>query len=299
MFPARIKDRNEPSINSTRISLHQPGIQEIRAAGYTCVDMHIHTEYSDSRITVGALLIRAQELGIGVAITDHNEIGGVLEAYESTPPVPVIPGIEVSAADGPHILLYFRTVPALVDFFETHVKPHRRDSPFMAIHLTTEEILTRAKEYDCLKVAAHPFGYAVINRGVLKCVDKHLLPSELPGNLDAIEVICGGMTRVLNQRAIAYAAREACGITGGSDAHCLSAVGSVVTCCRASTTEEVLAEIQHRHNCVAGTGISSFAKGVTACIIAGKYVPYTIPSLVIHYEQNIARFRKFVCRWRR
>ncbi|MCX6689015.1 MAG: PHP domain-containing protein [Methanoregula sp.] len=299
MFPPRVKDEDEPALGSTRIYFNQPGIQDIRAAGFTCVDMHVHTVYSDSRISVGALLKRAQELGIGVAITDHNEIGGVLEAYKTIPPVPVIPGIEVSAADGPHILLYFRTIPALADFYELHVKPHRRESPFMAIHLTTEEILARAGECDCLKVAAHPYGYSVINRGVLKCVDKHLLPRELPGSLDAIEVICGGMTRALNQRAIAFAEWERCGITGGSDAHCLAAVGSVVTCCHSSTTEEFLRDIQNQHNCVAGTGISSFTKGVTACIIAGKYVPYTIPSLVIHYEQNVVRFRKFVCRWRR
>ena len=288
-----------PVAGSTRIRLQTPRIRDIRAAGYTCVDMHTHTEYSDSRISVGELLIRAEDLGIGVAITDHNEIGGVVEAYETKPAVPVIPGIEVSAADGPHILLYFFTVPALIDFFEKHVKPYRRKSPFMAIHLTTDEILARAAEYDCLKVAAHPYGYAVINRGVLKCVDKCLLPRELPGRLDAIEVICGGMTGALNRRANAFAEREACGITGGSDAHCLSAVGSVVTCCHSSRTEAFLREIQNRHNCVVGTGIGSFAKGVTACIITGKYVPYILPSLLIHYEQNAARFRKFVCRWRR
>lgn len=299
MIPPHVIGDDAPAAGSTRIRFQQPCICDIRAAGYTCVDMHIHTKYSDSRIGVGELLTRAKELGIGVAITDHNEIGGVVEAYETKPAIPVIPGIEVSAADGPHILLYFRTVPALVDFFEKHVKPARRESPFMAIHLTTEEILARAEEYDCLKVAAHPYGYGVINRGVLKCVDKRLLPRELPGSLDAIEVICGGMTRALNRRAIVFAEREACGITGGSDAHCLSAVGSVVTCCHSSRTEEFLREIRNRYNCVAGTGISSFAKGVTACIIAGKYVPYALPSLLIHYEQNAARFRKFVSRWRR
>ena len=187
-------------------------------------------------------------------------------------------------------------MPALADFFERYVKDARQKTPFMAIRLSTEEIVTRAEQYDCLTVAAHPYGYAVINRGLLKCVDKGLLTPMLPDRLDAIEVICGGMTRTLNRRAIAFAEEKTCGITGRSDAHCLSAVGSAVTCCRSSTTEGFLSGIRERENSVAGTGISSFSKGVTIGIIAGKYLPYTIPSLKVHYEQTAPRFRKFIGR---
>ena len=292
MIPPHATDAVQPD-SVSRIHFHQPRISDIRNEGYTCVDMHTHTVYSDSGITVHDLLTRAEQLGIGVAITDHNEIGGVIEACETEPVVPVIPGIEVSALDGPHILVYFPTVPALTDFFNRYVKNARQESPFMAIRLTTEEIVARAGQYDSLTVAAHPYGYAVINRGLLKCVDKGILPPILPDSLDAIEVICGGMTRTLNRRAIAFAEQKACGITGGSDAHCLSAVGSVVTCCRSSTPEGFISDIRERKNRVAGTGVSIFSKGVTIGIIAGKYLPYTIPSIKIHYEQTAPRFRKF------
>jgi predicted metal-dependent phosphoesterase TrpH len=47
----------------------------MREKGYMPVDMHIHTHYSDAAIRIPSLLTRANHLGIGVAITDHNEIG--------------------------------------------------------------------------------------------------------------------------------------------------------------------------------------------------------------------------------
>jgi predicted metal-dependent phosphoesterase TrpH len=250
-------------------------------------------------MTVPSLLQRAEELGIGVAITDHNEIAGVIEAYESGPGVPVIPGIEVSALDGPHILIYFPALAGLADFFERYVKDARQESPFMAIRLTTEEIVTRAAHFDCLTVAAHPYGYAVMNRGLLKCVENGALPSALPDRFDAIEVICGGMSRSLNRRAIAYADERACAITGGSDAHCLSAVGSVVTCCPSSTPAGFLTDIREQRNLVTGAGISRLSKGVTLGIITRKYLPYTIPSLKVHYEQTVPRFRRVFGRLRK
>ncbi len=276
----------------SRVHLRPPRIRDIRDEGYTCIDMHTHTDHSDSGMTVHALLKRVEALGIGVAITDHNEISGVKEAVESGENVPVIPGIEVSALDGPHVLLYFSDVPRLADFFSRHIKDARQDSPFMATRLTTEEIVTRAEQYDCLKVAAHPYGYAVLNRGLLKCVDNGTLPPSLPDRFDAIEVICGGMTRSLNRKAIAFATDRACGITGGSDAHCLSAVGSVVTCCPSEEPAGFLSDIREHRNRVAGTGISSISKGVTLGIITGKYLPYTIPSLKVHYQQTVPRIRR-------
>ena len=71
------------------------------------VDMHIHTRHSDAAISIPSLLTRAKHLGTGVAITDHNEIHGVVEACQQSHGVLVIPGIELSSLEGPHILLYF------------------------------------------------------------------------------------------------------------------------------------------------------------------------------------------------
>src|SRR5207244_13067444 len=70
------------------------------------LDLHNHTQYSpDSRVDPGRLVAVAQRMGLaGVAITDHNAVGGirVAEAAASGGFL-VIPAIEVSTEDG-HVL---------------------------------------------------------------------------------------------------------------------------------------------------------------------------------------------------
>lgn len=147
------------------------------------------------------------------------------------------------------------------------------------------ECLLLAESYDCLRVAAHPFGYFGINRGVLKCMEKNMLPGVL-GHLDGIEVICGGMIKSLNMKAIAYAKQNQVPFTGGSDAHILSDVGSVVTGVHAETTEEFLTAIRHRKNIVIGKPSGYVRKGMTAGVIAWSFVPYTASQVHTRYMRH-------------
>ena len=70
-------------------------------------DLHLHTTYGwDGTAAVSAILRTAAERGLNVvAITDHDQIAGALVALELAPDynVEVVPGIEVSTADG-HLL---------------------------------------------------------------------------------------------------------------------------------------------------------------------------------------------------
>ncbi len=68
-----------------KIRNNSPLLHKIREKGYTPVDMHIHTQHSDASISITSLLARAKHLGIGIAITDHNEIQGVIEASSFNP----------------------------------------------------------------------------------------------------------------------------------------------------------------------------------------------------------------------
>ena len=79
-----------------RIRNNAPLLHKIREKGYTPVDMHIHTHHSDAAISIPSLISRAKHLGMGVAITDHNEIHGVIEAWNQSNGVLVVPGIELS-----------------------------------------------------------------------------------------------------------------------------------------------------------------------------------------------------------
>lgn len=92
-------------------------------------DLHMHTIYSyDGTAPVPAVLRRAHEVGLSViAITDHDEIAGALEALELAHlyGVEVIPGIEVTTADGDLLALFVtEIVPKGLSLVETvlHVR---------------------------------------------------------------------------------------------------------------------------------------------------------------------------------
>ncbi|WP_062400323.1 PHP domain-containing protein [Methanogenium cariaci] len=140
--------------------------------------------------------------GIGLAITDHNTVSGVVEAERGNAPVLLIPGIEISAWDGPHVLLYFFSVGDLTECYERHIADKKSSSPCLATSLTTPpEIATFAEEYACVMVAAHPFGYLLFNKGLGKCIERQYLSSRIYDTFDGLEVISGGMSRTLNQKA--------------------------------------------------------------------------------------------------
>jgi predicted metal-dependent phosphoesterase TrpH len=93
-------------------------------------DLHIHTVYSwDGTCTVEAVLkqaAHAAQLDV-IAITDHDEIRGALEAQELAPRygIEVIAGSEISTADG-HLLALFihENIPAGLSLKETVWRIH-------------------------------------------------------------------------------------------------------------------------------------------------------------------------------
>ena len=66
-------------------------------------DLHLHTLYSDGTNSPAELMSRAADLGLHIiAITDHDTVQGFLEAEASPDPrLRVIPGVELTAYDGP------------------------------------------------------------------------------------------------------------------------------------------------------------------------------------------------------
>jgi hypothetical protein len=269
--------------------------QRIVEEGPVAVDMHFHTNHSDSPTTVQGALRLARKRGIGLAVTDHNTITGAEEAYRSRGEVLVVPGMEVSAADGPHILLYFYDLGSLREYYEHHVAPFKRKSPYLAIGLDSWDIVHRAAGYNCVKVAAHPYGYLLFNKGLQKCIEAHYLEQEILEHFDGVEVLCGGMSRALNDKAEGLAERFLKGRTGGTDGHLLYELGKVVTVGPSSNLEEFLEDVVERRTRAMGQEKNSLQKGLMGTVVASKYIRYTIPSMRIHYEQNAPRVRRF-CR---
>jgi predicted metal-dependent phosphoesterase TrpH len=269
--------------------------QRIVEEGPVAVDMHFHTNHSDSPTTVQGALKLARKRGIGVAITDHNTITGAEEAYRSRGEVLVVPGMEVSAADGPHILLYFYDLGSMKEYYEHHVAPFKRKSPYLAIGLDSWDIVRRAAGYNCVKVAAHPYGYLLFNKGLQKCIEAHYLEQEILEHFDGVEVLCGGMGRALNDKAAVLAERFLKGRTGGTDGHLLKELGKVVTVGPSPDLEGFLEDVVERRTRALGREKNTLQKGLMGTVVASKYIRYTIPSMRIHYEQNAPRVRRY-CR---
>jgi hypothetical protein len=90
-------------------------------------DLHVHTNYShDGESSVEACLKQAEERGLDViAITDHDTTEGALYAMKCDSRVLVIPGIEISTADGHLIALGITTaIPSDQGFAETVAQAH-------------------------------------------------------------------------------------------------------------------------------------------------------------------------------
>jgi len=174
-------------------------------------DLHIHTHWSDGD-DLEKVLAQALHMGLdAIAITDHDEIGGALEArrlvHERRLPLAIVPGTEVSSADG-HIgaLFVLTTIP--------------RDLP-------ARDTVRLIHEAGGIAVAHHPYSPRWLDalcRCRLGCGD---LIRDIP--FDAIEctnAVPGSGIRY-NIAAIEAMRREhiAIAVTGGSDAHHARFVG--------------------------------------------------------------------------
>ena len=65
------------------------------------IDLHVHTEYSDSRSTLPEILRAARARALdGIAITDHDTLTGVRHARRLQPELLIIPGVEFVTRQG-------------------------------------------------------------------------------------------------------------------------------------------------------------------------------------------------------
>jgi len=287
------RDRIHPDVTFAR-----PDIGELREGGYIPVDMHFHTSHTDGLVSIRSLLAHVRARGIGCAVTDHNEISGAVHACLERGDLPIIPGIEISAVDGPHLLLYFYSARDLEDYFQRHIRDRRADSPWLLTRLTSREILEAAEGYACLRAPAHPYGYLIFNGGLAKCIEKGYLDGELYGRCEAIEGICSNMTHAENLRALALALRLKLPVTGGSDGHLASDLGTAVTVTRAGSPEEFLDELRKGKARVIGREKHLPSKLFTGAVISARFMPWFYPSLKIHCTGAGRRVQRYLSKRR-
>lgn len=171
------------------------------------LDIHVHSEASfDGRDPVDLLLEQAEAVGLdGIAITDHDRMWATHEAVQRGPlyDLVVIPGVEVSTADG-HVLALG---------VENEIHPG----------LSFTETIERIRDDGGIAVVPHP--YQRSRSGVLANISTDELATA-----DAIEVYNSRLlTGRSNRQARQFAKRRGLPMTAGSDAHICEMVGQAVT----------------------------------------------------------------------
>jgi PHP family Zn ribbon phosphoesterase len=233
------------------IRFEQPDYISLRKQGYLCVDMHFHSCHSDGAASIKQILEKIRTLGIGISITDHNEINGVVEAYKTKEKKDfIIPGIEVKTDELVDILFYFPELEELKKFYLKEVFPKKRR--FLHSSKTTikmAELIEISKRYECLISAAHPFGYSV--RGSIKEIfDNHKTDFD---KIAVFEAINGGNRRKQNLKSLKYIENHSKGFTGGTDGHSIYPLGNIVTCSKSKDIRGFLESIRKKENIVIGT----------------------------------------------
>jgi len=196
------------------------------ARAYTVVDTHFHSRHSDGVDTVGAIAEKAHKLGIGIAITDHNEIRGAvkLNAYKN---ILSIPGIEITSAEGTHLLVYFYDINSLKRFYRRDVEPFMGKDVMSATSLTMDTLVERAREYKSVIIFPHPYGAAYT--GICNSFFSSRRLSQLFKKVDGIEVLNASNLHRWNTRCALLGFNLNKSIIGGSDGHKLADMGKVVT----------------------------------------------------------------------
>jgi len=170
------------------------------------VDLHMHTDHShDCATPVEHLLATAREQGLGaIAVTDHNEVSGALEAAEKAERfgVKIIVGEEVKTASQGEV----------IGLFLTEKIPRG---------LTLEETVAEIKRQGGLVYVPHPFDrmHSVPDY-------EHLL--KILDDVDAIEIYNPRVAiGSFNEEAERFAAKYRIVRGAGSDSHVAAGLGSV------------------------------------------------------------------------
>jgi predicted metal-dependent phosphoesterase TrpH len=174
------------------------------------VDLHMHTDHShDCATPVEVLLATAAEQGLGaIAVTDHNEISGALEAREKAarlgthPPLKVIVGEEVKTASQGEV----------IGLFIEELIPRG---------LSMEQTVAEIKRQGGLVYVPHPFDR------LHSVPDYEHMLTVLP-DIDAIEVFNPRVAiGAFNEEAVRFAAKYRLIAGAGSDSHVAQGLGSV------------------------------------------------------------------------
>jgi glycosyltransferase involved in cell wall biosynthesis len=192
-------------IASRRHGNGRPHVQQrLTERDFIHVDLHMHTDHSpDCATPVPTLLETASRVGLGaIAVTDHNEISGALEARELANGIKVIVAEEIKTADQGEVIGLFieEKIPR---------------------GMTLQETIAEIRRQGGLVYVPHPFDrmHSVPDY-------EHLL--DVVEEIDAIEVFNPRVAfAAFNDEAARFAAKYRIVAGAGSDSHVAQGLGSV------------------------------------------------------------------------
>lgn len=170
-----------------------------------------------------------------IAITDHNEVQGAVEAleYAKGKPILIIPGIEVKTKEG--------------DILGLNVKK------VISKGLSAKETIKKIKEERGMAILPHPFGFFCSFKGN---------PEDLLKEIDGIEVLNASIFGSGNKIALDFAKKHNLPFACGSDAHFPNLIGRVFLEIPGEnlSIEEVLEKIKNRKGKIVGSEANFFEK---------------------------------------
>jgi hypothetical protein len=221
-------------------------------------DLHIHTTYSyDAVSSVPAVLKYAAHythLDV-IAITDHDAIGGALQALDLAPAygIEVILGIEVTTAEG-HVLALFVTqvIPA---------------------GLSVEQTVLRAVELGGLCIIPNPMTRGRIGVNP-RTICRALRNPEVAAGLVGVEIFNAGLAGAQrDQQAVNLCRNMPLAQVGSSDAQVSRMIGIGTTSFPGSSAEELRGALVNRQTQATGTYQMNW----------GDFFIRYVPQLVLRY----------------
>jgi predicted metal-dependent phosphoesterase TrpH/glycosyltransferase involved in cell wall biosynthesis len=206
---SRVADEFEDLYRTVAARRHDPAprpavARRLASRGLIHVDLHMHTNHShDCATPVDGLLEGAKAAGLGaIAVTDHNEISGALEARERADGIKVIVAEEIKTADQGEVIGLF---------IEEKIQRG----------LTLQDTIGEIRRQGGLVYVPHPFDrmHSVPDY-------EHLL--DVIEDVDAIEVFNPRVAfSAFNEEAARFAAKYRIVAGAGSDSHVVQGLGSV------------------------------------------------------------------------
>jgi hypothetical protein len=208
--------------------------QALPQAELSKADLHIHTKASDGTFTPYEMLeYVSKNTDIAVlAVTDHDEIDGALEAAalaDQFPGVDVIPGVEVSTIDGHLIGLWVKEA--------------------FPVLRSAEWTIDGIREQGGIVIVPHPMSWLTLSFWPFSF--KRL---ERKGYwFDAIEVMNASLAGKMSYpKALAIQRKLGIAQVGGSDSHILEGIGKSHTLFPGKTADDLREAIRQKSTLARG-----------------------------------------------